>query len=117
MKKLGINSVEITKKDLVELRIGRDELVRKFEDMLQGSYENPKGDEFEAIALLKGDSSGLYIRLHAPWSPNNINICWKLEVYSFTVGDKNANYVYEFKTISLGTMEWYIHSNLAYVFE
>ena len=116
MKKLGIDKVRITKKDLIELKIDKDELIRRFENTLQGTFNNAKGGEFEAITVSKDNSRGLYIRLHAPWSPNNVNVFWRLAVYSFTVGAKSANFVYEFKTFYRDTMEWYVLSNLAYEF-
>ena len=116
MKKLGIDKVRITKKDLVELKIDKDELIRRFENTLQGTFNNAKGDEFEAITISKDDSRGLYIRLHAPWSPNNVNVFWRLAVYSFAVGAKSADFMYEFKTFYRDTMEWYVLSNLAYEF-
>lgn len=116
MKKLGIDKVRITKKDLVELKIDKDELIRRFKNTLQGTFNNLKGGEFEAITISKDDSHGLYIRLHAPWSPNNTNVFWRLAVYSFTVGAKSADFVYEFKTFYRDTMERYVLSNLAYEF-
>ena len=116
MKKLGIDKVRITKKDLVELKIDKDELIRRFENTLRGTFNNLKGGEFEAITVSKDNSRGLYIRLHAPWSPNNISVFFFFFVYSFTIGAKSADFVYEFKTFYRDTMEWYVRSNLAYEF-
>lgn len=117
MKRQGINTVSIEQNDEIELKLDRDGLIEKFTNMKPGTYMNPNGSEFEAVGSLKGDNSRLYIRLHAPWSPDNINICWKLVVYNYELGNKVAHFGYEFRTMDMKIMEWFIHSNLAHMFE
>ena len=109
--------MNITKNDLTELKINKAGLIERFENMKPGTYMNPNGGEFEAIGGIEGDNSCVYFRLHAPWSPGNINICWRLDVYNYTKGSKKANYDYTFKTIDSDTMDWFIHANFMYFIE
>lgn len=117
MKTLGCNAVDILKDDFVQLVMDKETFGNKFASMKAGTYENCNGSEFECIVGLNGDCNKQYIRLHAPWSPNNINICWKLEVYNWKLGTSQAKYVYTFKSMGQATMEWFIMANLMYTID
>ena len=118
MKNIVNDTVQLTKYEEILLIMTQEELANKFASMKAGTYEDPNGSEFDAVAYYDGQKSANYIRLCAPWSPNNKNICWKLEVFAYdrTRPATKPNFEYVFRTVNTGTMEWYIMSNLMYVF-
>lgn len=75
-----------------------------FNEQKGGTYEHPVN------AKIVAEESEIKVILYPAWSKENMNICWKLEMYV------NNKFHHEFRTPDKGTMEWYITCNVRYFF-
>lgn len=81
------------------------ELKQAFDVTKEGTYEKPINGKILSLG------NSLTIVIYPAWSKENMNKCWKLEVY------RNGEFDHEFRTPNKDVMEWYLESNIKYMME